>query len=79
MARSYHWHGDSEVRCPYYKGGTDREVRCEGPPGVRILIVGFATREDRRAHMARCCTTYEYGRCAVARMIEDRYKEAGSE
>jgi hypothetical protein len=53
-------------------------VRCEGVREACITVVGFRSRDERRAHMAALCTTFAFDKCPIARAVTEKYEETGS-
>lgn len=65
---------DYLIKCPYYKGNTELEIRCEG--FFRGNLVGMKFRShNRMLEYKRCrCRTMEYTQCPMAAAISKKYE-----
>ena len=68
----YSSYDDADAVCPYYKGSTATDVRCEGiGQGNCVIIMRFQNRDARNAYRARRCDSMAgYGGCEIGRMHE---------
>ena len=51
----YSGYDDARAVCPYYKGGTATEVRCDGIECGHCIIVRFKGKTERNGFRARHC------------------------
>lgn len=66
--------GESQIRCPYFRMHSTREIGCEGITDGSTLRLNFATGRGRDQHEDIFCRArYEY--CELFGAINKQYEE----
>ena len=64
-----------DVKCPFYKYEVNSRIACEGIRGeCELLSVSFGGRMKKKEYKKKYCESMDYGRCAVAELIEKQYE-----
>lgn len=67
----YSSYDDVYAVCPYYKGSTETDVRCEGLERGQCIIVRFAGRTAKNGYRMRFCDSMQgYRECPLAKARE---------
>lgn len=69
---------EARAICPYFLRSTVQANRravvvCEGIITGTENLVTFRSKRHMESWMGKCCETYDYGKCPVARIIEEKY------
>lgn len=63
----YSSYDDADAVCPYYKGSTETDVRCEGLADGSCIIIRFVGRTAKNRFRAmRCDSMTGYKKCPIA-------------
>ncbi len=62
------------AKCPFYKGHTNQVIHCEGAVEQAATHLAFAQPRLQRDHRLRFCEKMAYGKCPVAKMLEEKYE-----
>jgi hypothetical protein len=65
---------DVDAVCPYFNGGSERKIMCEGITDGCTTILDFKNRELRNKHRELFCNR-KYKNCEVYRMLEEKYDD----
>lgn len=66
--------GNKCSACPYFKGGSRREIKCEGITDGCITCLQFTFGEERNRHRSIFCNA-RYQNCEIYRMLTEKYEE----
>ena len=67
----YSSYDDAAAVCPYYKGGTATDVRCEGIVASNCVIMRFECRDAKNMFRATYCDRMDgYQQCPIKRAHE---------
>lgn len=75
MSKGKHF---SEARCPFYRSDADKTLLCEGAPSGTVMKIVFTTAARALRYFRRYCAG-DYTKCAMNRMLEDKYAPAKEE
>jgi len=68
-------HNSVHVVCPFYLDEEQKVIQCEGIGGARSLRLAFRSGGEKRKYEEVYCMDMEgCRRCAVHRMLEEKYK-----
>ena len=70
-----HKQEDHLVQCPYYKTHTSQVIFCEGLEDGMAIHLAFATHAQLINYKSRFCRRMEYGKCPLARILEEKYDD----
>lgn len=73
MGRTFDNYRDSAVKCPFYKGFRDLDLRCEGPERGVVLIERYKKKGSLDKKIARHCAG-DWEKCPLAIMMQAIYK-----
>lgn len=65
-----------EVRCPFFRGETMAEIRCEGFFRGCSIHVAFADKSEKRSFMKNACE-YLYTACPIYKLCDRKYDDFG--
>lgn len=69
MSKGKHF---SEAKCPFYRSDADKTLLCEGVPSGTLMKIVFPTAARALRYFRRYCAG-DYTKCAMNRMLEDKY------
>lgn len=75
MSKGKHF---SEAKCPFYRSDADKTLLCEGVPSGTLMKIVFPTAARALRYFRRYCAG-DYTKCAMNRMLEDKYAPAREE
>lgn len=75
MSKGKHF---SEAKCPFYRSDADKTLLCEGVPSGTLMKIVFPTAARALRYFRRYCAG-DYTKCAMNRMLEDKYAPAKEE
>ena len=62
------------VICPFFKTVYRRSIVCEAMVGQEMAL-RFRTPEKRRSYQESICSSWEYGMCPYAGLLQEIYEE----
>lgn len=71
-------YSDTDVKCPFYAGGTERAIICEGVLKSADCRSGFKSKKQKEAHFSRCCQD-KYKTCKLYCVLDSKYNDKGEE
>lgn len=68
----------TDVICPFYHAEDRQKLYCEGVADNCSLHIAFFSPSAKKRYRTNRCTTWDWSRCRVARMLNERWlEEAG--
>lgn len=65
-------YGSQNAKCPFYLGGDDYRVKCEGTEKCNKTHIVFGSSKKKYRHfIEKCCKDYEG--CRVYKMLDAKY------
>ena len=71
---------DANAICPYFHKCRGEQIICDGLTGCSITVQKFIDTnggglvQKRKAYMAEYCSTFNYGKCDWARVLNEKYE-----
>lgn len=63
-----------DVKCPFFMWLSKKSLTCESPVGDKFQT-WFETNKERIKWQRQYCDTYEYNKCPLAKLNDDKYKD----
>lgn len=67
-------YGEQNIFCPFYKCLDKQQIKCEGFFEKSSVAISAQDLKDIKNWLKKYCTTNEYKKCPIAKMLDDKYK-----
>lgn len=67
----------SNAFCPFYRYDDRALICCEGIMDGSTFHIAFASTKKKDAFFAARCACAKYGRCPIAKLLENHYENVG--